>query len=96
MNCVLRTSEICSSKRHQNLQSNSAGNQFVFDSNLGKDARYDQILHLPTAKKPFTDDGGTLDFFGSNARIKALFPDQNYTREQFSYDRFSCLGATQD
>lgn len=63
----------------------SAGDQIVAGSNLGKDARYDQILHMPTAEKRFTNAGGTLDFFGSNARIKELFPDQNYTREQFSY-----------
>ena len=62
-----------------------AGDQFVSGSNLGKNARYDQILHLPTVRQRFTNSGGTLDFFGSNARIKELFPDQNYTREQFSY-----------
>jgi hypothetical protein len=54
-------------------------------SNLGKDARYDQILHLPTLKERFSKLGGTVDFFDSEARIKDLFPDKNYTREQFSY-----------
>ena len=54
-------------------------------SNLGKDARYDQILHLPTLKKRFTNFGGTVDFFGSDARIDELFPGKNYTREKFSF-----------
>jgi hypothetical protein len=62
-----------------------AGDQVIGGSNLGKDARYDQILHLPTLKKRFTNHGGTLDFFGSDARIKDLFPDKNYTREKFTY-----------
>ena len=61
------------------------GDQIVKGSNLGKDARYDQILHLPTVKKRFTNAGGTLDFYGKDARIKELFPTQNYTRDQFSF-----------
>ena len=62
-----------------------AGDQVIAGSNLGKNARYDQILHLPTLKKRFTNHGGTLDFFGSDARIKELFPDKDYTRTKFSY-----------
>lgn len=61
------------------------GDQVVGGSNLGKNARYDQILHLPTMKKRFTNAGGTLDFFGSDARIKDLFPDKDYTRAKFSF-----------
>ena len=61
------------------------GDQIVKGSNLGQDARYDQILHLPTAKKRFTNAGGTLDFYGGETRIKELFPTQNYTRDQFSF-----------
>ena len=61
------------------------GDITVKGSNLGKDARYDQILHLPTLKKRFTNFGGTLDFFGSDARIKELFPDAKYTRAEFTY-----------
>ncbi len=38
------------------------GDITVKGSNLGKDARYDQILHMPTLKKRFTNYGGTLDF----------------------------------
>lgn len=62
-----------------------AGDQVIGGSNLGKDARYDQILHLPTVKKRFSNEGGTLDFFGSDASIKVLFPDKAYTREKFSF-----------
>jgi hypothetical protein len=62
-----------------------AGDQVIGGSNLGKDARYDQILHLPTSPKRFANFGGTLDFFGSDAAIKDLFPDKNYTRVQFSF-----------
>lgn len=62
-----------------------AGDVTIGGSNLGKDARYDQILHLPTMKKRFTNFGGTLDFFGSDARIDELFPGKNYTREKFSF-----------
>ena len=62
-----------------------AGDQVIGGSNLGKDARYDQILHLPTLKKRFSNDGGTLDFFGNAASIKGLFPNKDYTREKFSF-----------
>ena len=63
----------------------TAGDQVIGGSNLGKDARYDQILHLPTLKKRFSNAGGTLDFFGSDAGIKVLFPDKEYTRQKFSF-----------
>lgn len=62
-----------------------AGSQVIGGSNLGKDARYDQILHLPTLKKRFSNEGGALDFFGSDANIKVLFPDKDYTRDKFSF-----------
>lgn len=62
-----------------------AGDQVLGGSNLGGNARYDQILHLPTLKKRFSNAGGTVDFFGGDARIKELFPKKNLTREQFSF-----------
>jgi endonuclease/exonuclease/phosphatase family metal-dependent hydrolase len=62
-----------------------AGNQIVNGSNLGKNARYDQILHLPSLEKRFSGVGGTLDFFVNEAGIKELFPNEKYTVEQFSY-----------
>ena len=67
------------------LKELKAGDLVVKGSNLGKNARYDQILHLPTLKKRFSNDGGTLDFFVSDARIKELFPDKDYTRQEFSF-----------
>lgn len=62
-----------------------SGDVTVGGSNLNKDARYDQILHLPTAKKRFTNFGGTLDFHVSDAGIKELFPGAGMTRTQFTY-----------
>ena len=62
-----------------------AGDQSVLGSNLEQNARYDQILHLPTVRKRFTNAGGIVDFFGGVARIKDLFPDKDYTRDQFSF-----------
>lgn len=67
------------------LQNLKSGDQTIGGSNLGKNARYDQILHLPTLKKRFSNNGGAFDFFGSDARISELFPDKNYTREKFSF-----------
>jgi hypothetical protein len=61
------------------------GDITVRGSNLSKDARYDQILHMPTLKKRFTNFGGALDFYISDAAIKELFPDSGYTRMQFTY-----------
>jgi hypothetical protein len=61
------------------------GDRIVGGSNLGQDARYDQILHLPSVKKRFTGVGGTLDFFGDKAGIKELFPGKNYTVQDFSF-----------
>lgn len=67
------------------LDTLKAGDQVIGGSNLGKEARYDQILHLPTLKKRFSNQGGALDFFGSDAGINKLFPDKNYTRDTFSF-----------
>jgi len=61
------------------------GDRVIGGSNLGGDARYDQILHLPTVPENFTNHGGALDFFISNAHIDELFPGKNYTREKFTY-----------
>ena len=62
-----------------------SGDVTVGGSNITKTARYDQILHLPTAKKRFTNFGGTLDFHVSDAGIKELFPGTGMTRTQFTY-----------
>jgi hypothetical protein len=67
------------------LMTLKSGDVTVGGSNLNKNARYDQILHLPTAKKRFTNFGGTLDFHVSDAGIKELFPGAGMTRTQFTY-----------
>ena len=61
------------------------GDKIVGGSNLKKDARYDQILHLPSLKKRFSNSGGTVDFFDSEAKIKTLFPEKDYTVQEFSF-----------
>jgi len=67
------------------LQDLKIGDRLIKGTNLGGTARYDQILHLPTARENFTKAGGTLDFFIDKAHIKELFPDQDYTVQQFSF-----------
>ena len=62
-----------------------AGDQVIPGSNLGKNARYDQILHLPTHPNRFSNGGGTMDFYDNDDFIKKLFPTENYTRDQFSF-----------
>ena len=63
----------------------TVGDRVVGGSNLGNDARYDQILHLPTIPDNFTDCGGALDFFIDDAHIDELFPGNNYTRQKFTF-----------
>lgn len=63
----------------------TVGDRVVGGSNLGNDARYDQILHLPTIPDNFTDCGGALDFFIDDAHIDELFPGKNYSRQKFTF-----------
>lgn len=63
----------------------TVGDRVIEGSNLGNDARYDQILHLPTLPENFTNAGGAVDFFISDAHIEELFPGKNLTREKFTY-----------
>ncbi len=63
----------------------STGDRMIGGSNLGMDARYDQILHLPTVPENFTNAGGALDFYIDDAHIEELFPGKNLTREKFTY-----------
>ena len=60
------------------------GDRLVEGSNLDANARYDQILHLPTDEKRFSNNAGTVDFYGGDGN-KELFPGKNYTREQFTF-----------
>ncbi len=62
-----------------------SGDLAVGGSNLGKDARYDQILHMPTLKDRFSNKGGILDFHISDGKIKELYPNESLTPEQFTY-----------
>ncbi|MCB2087656.1 MAG: endonuclease/exonuclease/phosphatase family protein [Sphingomonadaceae bacterium] len=52
-----------------------------FGTNLARDKRYDQILHMPRFEETFTNAGGVLDFYASDH--KPLFPD--LTKSEFTY-----------
>ncbi len=52
-----------------------------FGSNLARDKRYDQILHLPRYPETFTNAGGVVDFYASDH--KPLFPA--LTKEEFTF-----------
>lgn len=75
----------CGLKIPEPLVNLKDGNRVIGGSNLGKNARYDQILHWPTIPENFTNDGGTLDFYIDDAHIEELFPGKNYTRQKFTY-----------
>ncbi len=68
----------------QPLRQLKAGDQVLKGSNLGNDARFDQILHLPTLPQNCITAGGALRFLTSDADIEKLFPAKGYTREKFS------------
>jgi endonuclease/exonuclease/phosphatase family metal-dependent hydrolase len=67
------------------LRKLKSGGSTIEGSNLGKDARYDQILHHPSVKKRFTNNAGVLDFFISDSKINQLFPGKHYDRTKFSF-----------
>ena len=67
------------------LRQLKVGDRVIGGSNLGQNARYDQILHLPTLKNRFTDEGGALDFFVSDKSIRQLFPTKKYNRAKFTF-----------
>lgn len=67
------------------LRELSAGDVVIEGSNLGKNARYDQILHLPTLEARFTNHGGTVDFFIDEEHIKELFPNDDLNVAEFSF-----------
>ncbi len=52
-----------------------------FGSNLERDKRYDQILHLPQYPENFTNKGNVLDFYAGDH--KPLFPDLD--KEKFTF-----------
>ncbi len=56
----------------------------ITGSNLGKDKRYDQILHNPVYTTSITDKGGCLDFIGKG--WGALYPEAKSAFDQdFTY-----------
>jgi hypothetical protein len=67
------------------LRALKAGDRVIGGSNLGQNARYDQILHLPTVPENFTNAGGVLDFFIDDAHIAELFPKKGMKRDKFSF-----------
>jgi endonuclease/exonuclease/phosphatase family metal-dependent hydrolase len=67
------------------LKQLKSGDETIGGSNLGKNARYDQILHRPTVPENFCNNGGVLDFFIDDGHIDELFPGKKYTREKFSF-----------
>ena len=62
-----------------------AGDTVLKGSNLGHNARYDQILHLPTIPENAITAGGTLNFYPDTGIIKKLFPKENLARDKFSF-----------
>lgn len=67
------------------LKKLKAGKSVVGGTNLNKDARYDQILHLPTKSGRFSNKGGTLDFYIGDEHIEELFPGKNYSKQKFTF-----------
>jgi hypothetical protein len=63
----------------------TVGDRVIEGSNLGFDARYDQILHRATIPENFSNKGGALDFYIDDASIEALFPGKDYSRTKFTY-----------
>ena len=56
----------------------------VHGSNLARNKRYDQILHVPTLGDLFTDNGGVLDFYANS--FKPLYRRVNKTKKEFTYE----------
>jgi len=67
------------------LKQLKSGEEVIGGSNLGKNFRYDQILHRATVPENFCNSGGVLDFFIDDAHIAELFPGKNYDRQKFTF-----------
>jgi hypothetical protein len=67
------------------LKQLKSGEEVIGGSNLGKNFRYDQILHRATVPENFCNSGGVLDFFIDDAHIDELFPGKNYDRQKFTF-----------
>ena len=67
------------------LKQLKSGDQVIAGSNLGKNFRYDQILHRATVPDNFCNNGGVVDFFIDDDHIDELFPGKNYSRQKFTF-----------
>lgn len=72
-NIPSRQSALFAAITSQGLQIPSALLKPDLGTNLMRNKRYDQILHLPQYPENFTNKGGVLDFYAGDHR--ALFPD---------------------
>jgi hypothetical protein len=72
-------------KQPRSLAKLTAGDKVLGGTNLGKSARYDQILYLPAMDDRRVLAGGTLDFFVNDAHIEELYPGRKLTRQAFSF-----------
>jgi endonuclease/exonuclease/phosphatase family metal-dependent hydrolase len=61
------------------------GDRSIEGTNIGKNKRYDQILHRATVPENFANKGGAVDFFIDEAHIEELFPGKGLTKEKFTY-----------
>ena len=66
------------------LRKLTVGDRTVDGTNLGKNARYDQIAHYAVDSDRQTRAGGVVDFHVSDAHIAKLFPG-GMDREKFTY-----------
>lgn len=80
-NVPSRTSKLFQALTSTGLQIPSALSKDEFGSNLMRDKRYDQILHLPQYPENFTGRGGVVDFYAGDHR--PLFPELD--KEAFTY-----------
>lgn len=67
------------------LRELKVGDKAIGGSNLNKDMRYDQILHLPTMRERFSELGGALDFYIDEEHIEELYPGKGYDARRFSF-----------
>ena len=80
-NIPSRTDPMFAAMTSTGLQIPKALAKDEFGSNLARDKRYDQILHMPRYPETFTNAGGVVDFYASDH--KPLFPA--LTKEEFTF-----------
>lgn len=80
-NIPSRRSELFEAVTAHGLEIPRALAEDEFGTNLARNKRYDQILHMPRFSESFTNAGGVVDFYASDH--KPLFPD--LTKTEFTY-----------